>query len=547
MIARPDLKRRWYLPVVLVLGVAAVIAFWIYASDEEGAPVAAYGGTYVEASAGAPQRVNPLYANVNPADGDLVSLVFSGLTRLGPEGRVLPDLAERWEISEDGLEYTFRLRNGTLWHDGEEVTADDVVFTWTVLSSDDFDGAPDLGNFWQTVSAERIDDLTVRYTLEEPFSPFLSQTTIGILPEHLLAGVPVGEMAQASFNQEPVGSGPYRLESLTTRSATLRSYDSFHLGPPYVEEIRIDYYVSDEAAVAAVRAGEADGVYISGPLGQDQVTALDSDHDLRELTSNSYTMLYLNSLLPAFQDATVRRAVALAIDRESIVNDLLGGRGLVVDSVITPDTWASAGDIEPYAYDPERAAALLADGGWIAGPNGVRSRDGVDLSFDLITNNDSTRTAIAATIAANLEQVGIQVNFSSSGSPTLYEQVLQTHQFEMALFGFAQGPDPDPFPAWHSSQADGGANIAAFSDPVVDSDLAQGRIAADRDRRVELYLRFQQTFYDLQPSILLFYPVNLHVLPDKLQGVESRVAFAASSRFGNIWEWYLETERVSDE
>lgn len=547
MMARPDLKRRWYLPVILLAGVVAVIAFWVYASDEEGSPAAAYGGTYVEASAGAPQRVNPLYAGLNPADGDLVALVFSGLTRLGPEGRVLPDLAERWEISEDGTEYTFRLRNGTLWHDGEELTADDVVFTWSVLSSEDFDGDPDVGNFWQSVSVERIDDLTIRYTLEEPFSPFLSQTTMGILPEHLLAGVPVDEMAQSSFNEEPIGAGPYRLESLTTRSATLRSNDSFHLGPPYIEQIRIDYYVSDEAAVTAVRNGDADGVYVTGPLGRDQVTALDSDHELQELTLNSYTMLYLNSLLPAFQDDTVRRAIAFAIDREAIVDGTLAGRGAIADSVITPGTWAFADTFEPYPYDPERAAALLADAGWIAGPNGIRSRDGIELTFDLITNNDSTRTAIAAAIAANLQEVGIAVNFSSSGSPTLYEQVLQPHQFEMALFGFAQGPDPDPFPAWHSSQAEGGANIAAFSDPTVDSDLEQARLAADRDRRAELYLRFQQTFYDLQPSVLLFYPVNLYVLPEDLQGVATGVAFTSSSRFSNVWEWYLETERVSDE
>ncbi|HEX5938900.1 MAG TPA: ABC transporter substrate-binding protein, partial [Dehalococcoidia bacterium] len=165
MNARPDLARRWYLPLVLVVGVATVIAFWVYASDESGQRVAAYGGTYVEASAGAPQRVNPVYAGSNPADADLASLIFSGLTRLAPDGRVVPDLAERWEISDDGTEYTFRLRDGIVWHDGEDLTADDVVFTWGVLSSEDFDGDPDLGSFWQTVSAERVNDLTVRFTL----------------------------------------------------------------------------------------------------------------------------------------------------------------------------------------------------------------------------------------------------------------------------------------------------------------------------------------------------------------------------------------------
>ena len=547
MNARPDLARRWYLPLVLVVGVATVIAFWVYASDESGQRVAAYGGTYVEASAGAPQRVNPVYAGSNPADADLASLIFSGLTRLAPDGRVVPDLAERWEISDDGTEYTFRLRDGIVWHDGEDLTADDVVFTWGVLSNEDFDGDPDLGSFWQTVSAERVNDLTVRFTLTEPFSPFLTQTTIGILPEHLLAGVAIEELAQSSFNQEPIGSGPYRFESLTNRSASLISNNAFHLGPPYIERIRIDYYASEEAAVLAAANGEADGVYLTSVVGRDQVTSLDEDHDLLALTANSYTMLYLNWQLPAFQDDTVRRAIAFAINREAIVDDIYGGRGVLSDSVITPDTWAWTEAFEPYPYDPERAEALLADAGWIRAPNGIRARDGLELSFELITNNDSTRTAIAAQIAGDLEQVGIGVSFSSSGSPTLYEQVLQPHLFDMALFGFSQGPDPDPFPAWHSSQADGGANIAAYSDPQSDENLSQARISSDRDRRAELYLRFQQTFYNSQPSVLLFYPTNLYVLPDALGGVETSVAFESHSRFSNVWEWYLETERVSDE
>ena len=547
MTARPDLARRWYLPLFLVAGVAAVIAFWIYGSDQQGVRVAAYGGTYVEASTGAPQRINPIYAGSNPADSDLASLVFSGLTRLAPDGRVLPDLAERWEISDDGNEYTFRLRNGIVWHDGEDLTADDVLFTWSILSSEDFDGDPNLGSFWQTVSAERVDDLTVRFTLEEPFSPFLTQTTIGVLPEHLLAGIPVDELAQSPFNQEPIGAGPYRLDSISTRSASLRSNDAFHLGAPYVEQIRIDYYASEEAAVLAVRNGDADGIYLTSLTSRDQVMALEEDHQVNEWITNSYTMLYLNWQLPAFQDRAVRRAIAFAVNRPAIVEEIVNSRGVVSDSVITPETWAWTDAFEPYPYDPERAEALLADAGWLLQPNGIRAREGLELSFDLITNNDSTRTAMAARIASDLEQVGIGVSFSSSGSATLYEQVLQPHQFDMALFGFSQGADPDPFPAWHGSQAEGGANIAAYSDPVSNDDLAQARVAADRDRRAELYLRFQQTFYESEPSIVLFYPTNLYVLPDDLQGVVTGVAFASHSRFTNVWEWYLETERVSDE
>jgi peptide/nickel transport system substrate-binding protein len=545
MTAPPRSRYRWYTPWILAAGVAAILVYWVAASANDGREVAAYGGTYVEAATGAPQRVNPLYSGRNQVDDDLSALVFSGLTRLAPDGRVIPDLAESWEISDDGTQYTFTLRNGVVWHDGEELTANDVVFTWSILNNEEFDGDPGLTSFWQTVSAESVGDLGVRFTLEEPFAPFLAQTTIGIVPAHLLAGIPVEELSSASFNVEPVGSGPYRLDELTTREASLSANSSFHLGAPYISNIRLDFYPDRASAATAVRNSDADGTYVETTGGEGSLGGLGDDKRLHELVANNYTMLYLNWQLPAFQDDTVRRAIAFALDRQSITDDTLSGNGVITDSVITPGSWAWTDAFAPYDHDPGRAEALLDDAGWLPRADGVREREGIALEFELVTNNDSTRTAIASQIVRDLEAIGISVTLTSSGG-NLYEDVLQPHRFEMALFGFAGGPDPDPFPAWHGSQIDGGANIPAYQDPVTDDELAQARLSADNDRRAELYLRFQQTFYERQPSVVIFYPVNVYVLPDELQGVEETVALTAASRFHNVWEWFLETDRVAD-
>ncbi|MEX2236099.1 MAG: ABC transporter substrate-binding protein [Dehalococcoidia bacterium] len=540
-------RSRWYVPWILVAGVATVLGFWVYESDQEGDRVAAYGGTYVEAAVGTAQRINPLYASPNTVDADISALVFSGLTRLGADGRVLPDLAASWEISEDGREYTFTLRNGAIWHDGEDLTADDVVFTAGVLANEEFNGDPQLGELWQTVSAERVGDLAVRFTLEEPFAPFLAQSAIGILPEHLLAGVEVPLLANAPFNERPVGSGPYKLEAIDGRSAILSANEAFQLGSPYIKTIRFDFYPNENSALEAVREGAADGVYLNGAIGRDDVDALSDDHRVHELIASSYTMLYLNWQLPAFQEDSVRRAIAFAIDREALVDRHLGGRGVIADSVIPPGTWAWSAAFSPYEYDPERARALLEDAGWTVRADGVRVRGDAELVFDLITNNDSTRSAVATQIASDLQAIGIRVNFSTSGSTSLYEQVLQPHNYQMALFGFAQGTDPDPFPAWHSSQADGGANISAYSDPLADEDLVGARLSVDNDRRAELYVRFQQTFYERQPGIVLFYSTNLYVVPEDLHGFAPAVQFSAASRFSNVWQWFVETRRVADE
>ncbi|MPZ23534.1 MAG: hypothetical protein GEU28_08305 [Dehalococcoidia bacterium] len=545
MHANPTRSERWYVLAILLVGAALFLATWVFASQENSRDVAASGGNYVEGVIGVPQRVNPVYRGLNPVDDDLSALVFSGLTRMAGDGRVVPDLAESWEISEDGQAYRFTLRDGLLWQDGEEVTAADVVFTWSVLAGEEFNGDAQLGAFWQTVEAVAESDTVVRFRLEEAFSPFLAQTTIGILPEHLLANLAPDEVGQSEFNRQPVGTGPYRLDSLTPEGATLEANPAFHMGRPYLDSFELRFFPGEADAMQALLAGSIDGLLLNQPVGAEQVAAAGEDVAVEELTQNSYSMLYLNHEVPAFQDDRVRRAIAFALDRERLI-EVAGGLGTISDSVITPGTWAWTGAFEPYAHDPARATALLDEAGWTTGSDGVRARDGERLAFDLVTNNDATRTAVAAEIATQLAEVGVRVTSSSSEGEGLYAEVLVPHDFEMALFGFASDIDPDPFPAWHSAQASEGANIAGISASDLDGILAEARVNPDRARRAELYVAFQQIFYERQPSIVLFYPTSLYLRPAELSGWQDAVLFSPSSRFHNVWEWFSETRRVSE-
>ena len=181
------------------------------------------GGTYVEGLVGYPQRINPLFSNLNDVDRDLCALVFEGLTRVDEHNQIAPMLAERWDVSADGLVYTFYLRTTVRWQDGEPLTADDVVFTISVLQDPDFPGLPFLGELWRSVDVKKLDRTTVQFALLEPFAPFIDYTTIGLIPKHVLQDVPVADLDRHAFNYQPVGSGLFRVAELTAEHVTLKA------------------------------------------------------------------------------------------------------------------------------------------------------------------------------------------------------------------------------------------------------------------------------------------------------------------------------------
>jgi peptide/nickel transport system substrate-binding protein len=181
-----------------------------------------HGGTYVEGIAGFPRHLNPLLSGYNDVDRDLCALVFSGLTRLNEHGEVEADLARGWEITPDGLNYTFYLRSNAYWHNGAPLTADDVIFTISLLQDPDFPGPPDLGaNVWRTVKTEKVDRRTVRFTLPEAYAPFLDYTTVGILPAHILGETRSAALPDVAFNLNPVGSGPFQVEEIEIEGGTI--------------------------------------------------------------------------------------------------------------------------------------------------------------------------------------------------------------------------------------------------------------------------------------------------------------------------------------
>lgn len=536
------LRRHWPVLALILAGVALIIALWFAIANPLASSGSDSGRRYVEAIVGAPARVNPLFAPLNDTDRDISSLVFSGLTRLGPNGEVLPDLAQSWEISSDGRVYTFTLRRDVTWHTGVGLTAEDAVFTYELLADPELPSDPTLGQLWRQVSCSAPDEYTVLCELPEPFAPFLAHTNVGLLPKHVLEGATGATIADSPFNQRPVGTGPYRLAQLDQTKAVLRASATYYGDKPLIDEIELRFFPDASTAAAALSRGEVHGLLLGPGASQEDFDLLTSTSGLRALTANrtAYTVLFMNNSQPPFDSKAMREAIALSIDVDKIISNLLGGRAVKADSPMVPGTWAYNPELEPPPHDHNRARELLDEAGWELGENGIRHREGTELRITLMTDQDPLRIALAEEIANQLAEVGIQVTVTPQNSGELVQQFLVPHQYQAAIFGWEPGPDPDPYPAWHSSQVVAeGRNLAAYQSEDADRLIEDARRTTDFDKRQTLYYTFQQKFRDDVPSFLLYYPVFTYFLSDQIQNVELPTLFQTSHRFASVTKWSM--------
>lgn len=538
------------LPVIGLAAAAAigvvVVAFFIVSpllssGDDEST-------SYIEAVAGAPSKINPLYAYLNDADADVSALVFSGLTRIGLNGEVLPGLAETWEI--DGTAVTFHLRDGVTWHTGVDFSSADVLFTYDLLSDPQFRGDPDQGPLWRQISCTAPNDLTVICRLPQPFAPFLAYASIGIVPKHILEGADAESLFDNPFNLAPIGTGPYRLLQINSRRAVLQAFEDYYDGPPGIPEIELRFYPDSSTASASVIRGETQGLLLDSRAAQADFDAIGVEDGIRSYDANrsAYTVLYLNNREAPLNQIEVRRAVALAIDLNDISSSVLGERTVQAATPIVPGTWAYDGGLEPPSQDQNQARLLLEESGWEFDDDaGVRLRNDTELRLSIMTDQDPIRGAVAELIATQLAEVGIAATVVREQSTDLIRDFLIPRQYQAAIFTWDPGPDPDPYPAWHSSQITAtGRNIAAYSNNAADKAMEDARRTTDLDERQRLYFTFQEQFAEDTPSVVLFYPVYTYFVTNRVEGINLGVLFTPASRFSSVHQWSFGQTGIQD-
>ncbi len=523
--------RRVLLPTLLVAGIAAVGGV-VLTGGRSGQD----GGRLVEAVVGEVRRASPLSALTTEAEGDVVALVFAGLMRPGPDGTPEADLAESWDVTPDGLTYTFRLRPGLTWHDGVALTASDVAFTITQVQAGDFGGPPSMSAAWAGVQVFVADARTVLFHLVEPSAEFLSRASIGLVPRHLADQMAGRGFDIPAFERMPVGAGPYRVRAIEDGHVRLERFERYAHGAPRIGRIELRL-ARDSAEQARLLAdGKADAALLS-ETPTDGEARIAGRRDLRAmlLTRSAFTLLYFNLHLPPLDDEGTRRALTAALDRSALAST--AGRGLAGSTPFVPGTWAEipATDL---AADPD---AMLEAAGWRLEGDGLRHKDGRALTVEIATNDDPTRRALAEAIAAQWTRRGVQATVTGLPANVLVQERLRRGAYQAALYGWDAGLDPDPYPGWHTTQAGGtGANIAGFQDREADLLMETARTTLDIGERRELYALFTARFIGQAASAVLYYPQRPYVLPARLQGFVPGVLFTPGSRFRDVHLWRLE-------
>lgn len=538
---------RWQVLLVLIgaLLLATLLGYSAYSVSTTLVPD--QGGVFREGEVGNPQYLNPLLCQASEVDMDLCALLYRGLTQIDKHGRVVPDLAEEWTTT-DGAVYTFRLKQDQFWHDGEPITADDVIFTFGVLQDPDLYSLPGLANLWRSVTIEKLDDYTVRFTLAEPFTPFLDYTAMGLLPEHIWNGTPPAELATSALDIQPIGSGPLKVVQIEADHIRLEPNPFYPGKRPYLDALELHFYPDVPSLFAAYEAGEIEGVSQIPPV---DIPALADREDLQlfSSTQSSYLNIVFNlndPNAPFLQDKLVRQALYYGIDREQLIDDVANGQGIVAHSILLPENWAYNPDVRQYNYDPGQARQLLDEAGWIdSDGDGVRDKDGQPLQFLLHTNDDALRAALIERIAADWRELGVNVVATPVPFSELVGDLLGPRHFDAALIGWEQVGDPDPYPLWHSTQAEGGGqNYSGWDNPEADQIMEQARAIVDPEKRKELYWQFQDIFADELPALPLYYPVYTYGVNDKVYNVQMGSINQPSERFKTFADWYMVTRRA---
>lgn len=510
------------------------------ASEEESSGEATEGGTVTIGTLSDPVLLLPTHSS-DTASGDIEDIIFNQLVRIDEDIVIQPELAKDWEISDDGLTYTFEIHEGVTFHDGEPLTADDVAFTFNVFIDEDYTG-PRAGYFRALEEVEALDDTTVEFRLSEVDARFLANLGFGIMPEHILGDVAAEDFEEHDFTSNPIGSGPFKFEEwVDGQYVQLEANEDYWEGAPKLDRITISVVGDQNAMMAQLEAGDID---IATVPATDFETANGWDEEglisLRSTLGYQYNYMGFNTRLDMFADVETRQAITHAIDRQTLIDEIGQGQGEVAHGPVSPLSWAYPDEMPEFPYDIDRAKELLAEAGWEEGADGILERDGERFEFTIKTNSgNQIREDIAVILQSMLNEVGIDVSVEFVEWGAFLDQVYPPNwDFDVIILGWALGTDPDPRAIWHSEEIEQGQNYTGYSDPEVDKLIDENVKIVDQDERAEALGEIFSRIAEAQPYTFLYYPNDLVAVPTNLEGFIHHPRLS----FYKPHEWYFVEE-----
>lgn len=518
--------------------------------------IATKGGTITEGIVGSPRFINPILA-FSDTDQDLVSLIYSGLMRKNQNGSLVPDLAEKYFISKDGLTYTFILKEKIYFHDNKPVTADDVIFTITKIK-DAITKSPKKGN-WDGVSVEKIDEKTIQFTLKQPYASFLENTTLGIVPEHLWNNSPI-ELNNA--NTQPIGSGPFKVSKVNKQSSGLIDYydlapfKKFNFGEPYIKKLTFRFYSNENDQVSALENGEVDQISSITPLNANILKEM--EYRIESLTLPRVFGLFFNqNQNQIFTNKNVITAIDLAIDKDNIVREILQGYGVAINDPIPPNMIdyqkLNKEDNTSHEEKIKKAQSILDKDGWKKDENGFLQKTITEkkkkkityLEFSISTGNAPELAKSAELIKTDLESIGMKITIKTFEVGNLNQGVIRPRKYDALLFGQIINHESDLFAFWHSSQRkDPGLNVAMYTNAKVDKILEDAFTTIDEKLRIKKYAQFEDEIKKDMPAVFLYSPNFIYVVSDNLNGFSMNHITTPADRFLNSYQWYVKTDNV---
>ncbi|RXJ01137.1 peptide-binding protein [Anaerobacillus alkaliphilus] len=496
------------------------------------------GGSIVLGASGEPVMFNDYY-NQDSASADVTDLVFAGLMRSNENLEMVPAIAVDFpEISEDGLVWTYKLREGVLFHDGTELTADDVVFSFNIPIHPDYTG-PRGSTFAQLEKVEALDKYTVQFTLSEPDAQWAITAGYSILPKHLLEDVAIADLEDyRSFNIEnPIGAGPFKFVSWTPgQNLVVEAFDEYFEGRPYLDKITWRFAADANALVLLLQTGDVD--HIVAPASELATIETFNHVKLSSTLALRYDYIGWNLQNPLFQDTKVRQALTHAIDREEITETILEGRAQVAHAPVSPLSWAYNDNVPKFEFNPEKAKELLAEAGWEPGADGILQKDGQKFSFTILSNDgNTTRRDIGIIVQQYLGQIGIEVKPEQMEWGAFLDKINPpNYDFDAVVLAWGLALDPDPTAIWHSKEIAQGLNNISFSNAEVDAISDANRKILDQTERAKELAKVWEILAEEQPYTYLYYPQQHLAMNNKIQGFthHPRVTFY------RVNEWWID-------
>ncbi len=499
----------------------------------------ARGGVYLTAAIGEASNLIP-WTSSDSASHAVSGHIYNGLLKYDKDLNLTGDLAESWNVSDDGLTMTFHLKKGVKWSDGSELTAHDVMATFKTIT-DPETLSPYSGDYKMVQSGKVVDDYTFEASYNKPFAPALSSWTLKILPQKRLEAENIND---SSLKSDPLGTGPYTLTNWKRGEFVhLTARSDYFEHEPYISQLLTRQIPDMDTQFLELKAGNLDSMGLK-PLQFTRLTGtarFKKTFNKYKYLSNGYTYMGFNLNNNLFSDKQVRQALSYAVNRQEIVDGVLYGQGLPLACPFKPGTWAYNNTIAPYPYDIQKSKQLLKNAGWVdSDGNGILDKDGQEFEFTVVTNQgNDLRKMTAELMQQAFKEVGVKMNINVQEWSTFIENTINKRQFDAFILGWSLSPEPDPYDIFHSSKTgEKEFNIVGFNNEEADKMMDKARGTFDQVERKKYLDRFQEILHDEQPYLFLYAPYSLIAVHKRIQNIEEAPAGISH----NFIDWYIPQE-----